>query len=280
MPDALVRIVLQGDEAVAGADRVSQALGRMERSEPTRALRQTRTAIDELANAATGLNPALGRVVSTLAQFSIGGAVGLGVVGGLAAIGVEIKSLLNTVPNLERAFGKLNDEFAHMGGPGATGFANLRALTQRLEDVQEGDWFTQGIGMLRAIGGGKKGQGALGRYEDIADIEAGTESATLRNEINRQHADVTKLHTDALKKHTEELAKTRQQQHISGSVPTTALERIGADLYRRAAFGQGGNLPALSGVTEAGTTAMDNTMRGATEAATRVATSRWDPGPP
>src|SRR5438876_3860165 len=128
MPDALVRIVLQGDEAVAGADRVSQALGRLERGEPTRALRQTRLAVDELANAATGLHPALGRVASTLAQLGIGGAVGIAAVAGLSAIGLEVKSLLDIVPNLEKAFGKLNDEFAHMSGPGAAGFANLHAL--------------------------------------------------------------------------------------------------------------------------------------------------------
>lgn len=84
MPDALVRVVLQGDEAVAGADRITQALGRMERGEPTRALRSTRTAIDELAASASGLNPALARVIANFAQMAVGGAPGLAVVGALS----------------------------------------------------------------------------------------------------------------------------------------------------------------------------------------------------
>src|SRR5260370_39519002 len=71
--DALVRIVFQGDEAVQGADRISQALTRMERSEPTRALRSTRMAIDELTTAATGLHPIFGRLIAGFSQRGLGG---------------------------------------------------------------------------------------------------------------------------------------------------------------------------------------------------------------
>src|SRR5260370_612762 len=94
MSDALIRVVLQGDEAVAGADRVSQALTRMERSEPSYALRSTRRAIDELASSASGLHPALGRVLAQFAQLGIGGPVGLGAGAGLAGIGLEMKALI------------------------------------------------------------------------------------------------------------------------------------------------------------------------------------------
>jgi len=110
--DALMKVRIEGDEAVAGADRISQALGRIERGEPTRALRATRMAVDELATAATGLHPVLGRIASTFAEFGIGGAVGLASVAGFAAIGLEIKALAGEADALDAKLLKLNTTLA------------------------------------------------------------------------------------------------------------------------------------------------------------------------
>ncbi len=136
MSDALIRVVLQGDEAVAGADRVSQALTRMERSEPSYALRSTRRAIDELASSASGLHPALGRVLAQFAQLGIGGPVGLGAVAGLAVIGLEMKALIGQADALDAKMLKLNTTLATGRGAGAATLfaaesANLKALETR-----------------------------------------------------------------------------------------------------------------------------------------------------
>src|SRR5256885_14059164 len=104
MPDALVRIRFEDTGAEAGANRVAAALKRMERSEPTRALRLVRGEMENLAVSAAGLQPALGRGASALTSLGIGGAAGIAAVGGLAAIGLEVKALLNIVPSLEEKF--------------------------------------------------------------------------------------------------------------------------------------------------------------------------------
>src|SRR5437899_1487228 len=128
MTDALIRVVVEGGEAEAGLGRINTAMAWLERSEPTMALRSTRRAIDELATAATGLHPALGRLVSTFAEFGVGGAVGLGAVAGFAAIGLEIKSLISLSSELDQTLVKLDASFAHLGGAGATGFVQLAQI--------------------------------------------------------------------------------------------------------------------------------------------------------
>lgn len=202
MPDALVKIRLEGDEAVAGADRLTAALGRMERSEPTRALRSTRTAVDELAASAAGLSPALSRVIANFAQMGIGGVTGLAAVGGIAAIGLEIKKIIDIVPELETKFRKMNEEFAKMGGPGSVGRAHIADIQDRLSTLSKGDWWTKGLSALRAIGGGTPGEGALGVYEGIEQIQQRTEEGTLKNELQRMHAEALKYHADAMSQRT------------------------------------------------------------------------------
>jgi hypothetical protein len=276
MADALVRIRFEDTGAEAGATRVANALGRLERGEPTRALRLVRGAMDELATSAAGVHPALGRLASTLTMFGIGGAVGIAAVGGLAAIALEVKALLNIVPNLENSFKKLNDEFAKIGGPGAAAQMRISAIQDRMAGLQEATVGDRIMGVLRSLGGGQRGSGALGEFETVRDISRATEGTTLRLELYRAHADAMKLHADAIKKDVEARDALRRARHISDSIPTSPLERVGADLYRRAAFGEGGNVSPLDALTGAGTTPLSNTMN----APGLAAQGRWDPGPP
>src|SRR6266550_242010 len=173
MPDALVRIVFQDTGAEAGANRVAAALGRLERGEPTRVLRQTRLAMDELAVAATGLNPVVGRLAATVAQFGIGGAIGIAAVGGFAAIGLEIKKILEFSGELDKSLLKLGASFAT--GPSALAF-KAAGLRQQVEELQSPGF----LGTIRNtledmfIGGGsQEGAPAIGRAATLAGTRTG-----------------------------------------------------------------------------------------------------------
>src|SRR5258708_16671567 len=139
MADALVRVVLEGDNAVAGANRIDQALGRLERTEPTRAVRSTRVAIDELATQGPGLHRILGRLLASFTELGIGGVVGLAAVGGLAAIGLEMKALIGFGDALDAKMLKLNTTLAQ-GSPAAKLFSAL-AAGKRAEDLAEPGFF-------------------------------------------------------------------------------------------------------------------------------------------
>lgn len=180
MSDALIRVVVQGDEAVAGIGRIDQAFARLERSGPTMALRSTRRAIDELANAATGLHPALGRVVSMMAEFGIGGAVGLGAVGGFAAIGLEIKSLISFSGELEKNLETLNTKFASLGGAGATGFAQLGQLRET-EPSQPGIFGR----LVARVGSFFEKPGEIGDQQTAIEEGIAAQTATTTNMTNR-----------------------------------------------------------------------------------------------
>src|SRR6266516_4784190 len=123
MADALVRVLFLDTGAEAGADRIGRAFERMERSAPTRALRQLRFGLDELVASAAGLHPALGRVASALGSLS---GLGVPVVGALALIGLEMKSLIGQAGALEQKLVKL--DLAAAAGTRAEHFVKAGAL--------------------------------------------------------------------------------------------------------------------------------------------------------
>lgn len=168
MTDALIRVVVQGDEAVAGVGRIEQAFGRLERNQPTMALRTTRRAIDELAVAATGLHPVMGRVLATFAEMGIGGAVGLGAVAGFAAIGLEIKTILEFADKLDKKLIQLNTTIAR--GPTSLAF-KAQAFGQQADELQNpGVWQTiknTAMDMLTDKGA------AVGRAAELATAQTG-----------------------------------------------------------------------------------------------------------
>jgi len=221
MTDALIRVVIQGDEAVAGVGRIDQALGRLERSEPTMALRSTRRAIDELAASASGLHPVFARVLATFAQFSIGGAVGLGVVAGFAAIGLEVKSLISFSGELDKTLDKLNAKFASLGGAGASGFAQLAQIRDE-EPSQPGP-----VGRLIArVGSFFEKPGEIGDQQAAIEEGIGAQEATIANattlmihKIHHEHAALINAAGEAVRKVREELSgiNAEIQTFIMGS---------------------------------------------------------------
>lgn len=174
MADALIRVVVQGNEAEAGLTRISGALGRLERGEPTMALRATRRAIDEMAIAATGLHPVLGRVASTLAEFGIGGAVGLGAVAGFAAIGLEIKTIIGFTDALDKKLLALNTTLA--AGTPAAKLLTAGGFGQRLDELQH-PGFTDTVKNtfwdLLTGGSATESGAAIGRRAEAATAEFG-----------------------------------------------------------------------------------------------------------
>ncbi len=192
MADALIRVVVQGDEAIGGISRIDQAFARLERSQPTMALRSTRRAIDELAVAATGLHPALGRVLATFAEFGIGGTTGLAAVGGFAAIGLEIKYLINYAGALDEKLLKLNTTLAQ-GTPAGKLLAASAAAT-RAEGLSKPAFFSwENLGpgdMQLASREGRLAERAT------AENEANLDLARFHDEhTKRLHAEANALET-------------------------------------------------------------------------------------
>ncbi len=112
---------------IGGLQGLGGAFQRFERREPAMAVRDLRFAMNELAASATGLSPGLARIISTFAQLGIGGAIGIGAVAGVAAIGVEIKGIIDYTNSLDRNLEAINAKFAAMV-PLAGGLSKLSAL--------------------------------------------------------------------------------------------------------------------------------------------------------
>lgn len=184
MPDALVRIVFQDTGAESGVNRVAKALQRLERNEPNLALRQTRVAMEELAAQATGLDPRLSRIASTLSMFGIGGAIGIAAVGGFAAIALEVKTLIGLSDELDKKLLKLNTSIA--SGPAATLF-KAQAFGARAEELKSAGILEQLFTGFRE-GTGLDAIGAVmerGRESERATSLTGEALAT--RERSKQH---------------------------------------------------------------------------------------------
>src|SRR2546427_12247393 len=85
MADILIRARLDASEAETGLSRLSTAYERLERREPTLALREARSAMGALGAEAFGVSGTLGRLVTTLGAFGAGTPLALGIVGLVAA---------------------------------------------------------------------------------------------------------------------------------------------------------------------------------------------------
>jgi hypothetical protein len=279
---------LRALEAAAGGtsssigDRMGTAFQRLEAREPTMVLRRVRGEIEMLGAQAIGSTGQLGRLATSLALLIPGGTMTMGAVAGVGLITAEVVSLANEADRLEKRMIGATAEFAKMGGPAAAGFERLRELRSRLEDLSPDP--ARRIGIYTREGDpGMAGQpSTIARAQEAATVslEAGRVMAEIHRdhaEAMKRHADEIKKHADELKRHSEALTRIRQEQHVRDVVPTAPSDRVAADLYRRAALGEAGNLVSMS---SAGTTPIENTILGATTAATALSTSRWDPGPP
>jgi len=207
--DALVRVRLEGDEAVAGADRISSALSRIERGEPSRALRATRMAVDELTVAATGLHPVLGRLVATFTEFGVGGAIGLASVAGFAAIGLEVRALAGEADALDKKLLKLNTTFAQ-GTSAALIFAAAASQQQAEElDTTPGLWerILRGVALSQQQLGLPGGENALLGGASLVAAEQGrsSESVGYANKAAQQFQDLQDRRNAAQQKEIDQL---------------------------------------------------------------------------
>lgn len=220
MADALIRVVLQGDEAVAGAGRLSGALSRLERSEPTLALRSTRRAIDELAVAATGLHPVLGRVVATFTELGIGGAVGLASVAGLAALGLEFKYLINYASALDEKLLKLNTTFAQ--GTAAAKLFAATAAGRRAEDLNKPSFFS-----FETFQGSRGDLATASREGRLAEqaTALNQEFVNLR-QFHDEHTARLRAEANALEGSSIALAKAKLEVQDYSTAQEDALDRL------------------------------------------------------
>ena len=222
--DALVRIRVQDDGAEAGINRVSKALQRLERQEPAMALRQMRGALEELTASATGLDPRLARLGSTLSMFGIGGPMGIAAVGGFAAIAFEVKKLVNAADELDKKLLALNTTIAT--GPAAT-LLKAQGFQRQAEELA-----TPTGSFLGGLLGGRGMFGERGVSGDTTaaeDIGRASERATALTgallagrEFDRGHAraieaNIQKLHQQALAIETANLALDKAKLSTNAS---------------------------------------------------------------
>lgn len=164
-----------GDAAPAIGDRMATAFARLEAREPTMVLRRTRMAVEELTASALGAHGMVGRLAGSFALLIPGGAVTMGAVGGLALIGVEIKTIIEFADLLEKKLFQLNTTIAR--GPAALAF-KAQGFGQQVDDLQHpGVWSTikNTVADMLTSGTGsyKESAAAEGRRAELATAQTG-----------------------------------------------------------------------------------------------------------
>jgi len=281
----IARVAAGATGGLSPVQRLGKALALSEAREGSTALRLIRGGINEVALSATGAAGPLGRVLEGALGLAGGGEVALAVAAGVAAIAAGYKLL---------------------GGEASAAAAETRKLKQAvLESAAKTPEHQQVV----------RGRTTPVAAQEIASEEA--KLAPLHEAFNRavreSQAPLVAL-AGTQKEHAAQVERARQAyadqvekvrelkgvlldlQHPGAiatvvvspdyellrkrhedELRTTPAERVEADQYRRAALGQAGNVPAMQGLTEAGTTPEANTVRGVQ---TSDRGSRWDPGPP
>lgn len=132
-----------GQQARSVVEELGAAFQRVEKNEPTLAVRRVRAAVEELAASAAGATGPMGRLIGTLGALGGGGALTLGVIAGIAGIAVEVKSLTDLAGKLEEAMTKASDAIAGLGGPQATRLVQLRQLREQASNAQDPGFWTK-----------------------------------------------------------------------------------------------------------------------------------------
>jgi hypothetical protein len=213
-----------GATATAGtlSEQLGQAFQRLERHEPTLVMRQLRGTIDDIAASAIGAHGPVGRLAVSLAGLAPGGALTLGVIGGLAAIGLEIKAIVGFTDALERSLFKANQQFAQMTGGGAALAFRAMAASQAAENPDRPNIFVRGIAAI----GSRAGLGEGDLAEAIAVGQA-SKIATATQEAARFWELFHRGQEEARRR--EEQRQQDQQRAVIDQLATNARLRLGPE---------------------------------------------------
>jgi hypothetical protein len=208
MADVLVTARLDDTEVTAAltriggatgtlTDRMGNAFQRLEAREPTMVLRRVRGEIEMLAASALGSTGPLGRLAASLAMFGIGSTTGLVAVAGLAAIGFEMKKIIDYSDGLDKNLLKLNTTLA--GGGRAGMLFKSQAALQRGADLVAPGFLEM---LVRGVTGGDRetGAGGLGGLSDAMAQNRAAERATAATESSLES---TRLHNEGLRAEKE-----------------------------------------------------------------------------
>ena len=162
------------------------------KSDAIRVSDKLRGGLTSLAVAATGTNPMIGRLATTLSAFAVGGAVTAGVVGGIAAIGVAYNKLTEDTRRLKEETKAAQERIEALrkqqAGPDAQNNADVKTLTasrdrlqkelDRKERAQAGSPFREDLSAQRRD---------LAKFN--SDIEVLTRDSALRQQEFKQKLD-------------------------------------------------------------------------------------------
>jgi hypothetical protein len=208
--DPVVRFRVDDTDAVSHLARLDAALARFERSEPQRVIRSTAMAFEHMAASAIGVEGPLGRVASTLLMFGTGGAVGIAILGGLAAISLAMKVMAEDAKKAAQETKKLTDELTKLSPHGVVEAARIQISPLQIEasriqaELDARARFRAQFGPLGAL---------------IPDFDDGKRKRLA--ELNKQIADITNTQilpaerawTEELRKR-EEIAERERQRRL------------------------------------------------------------------
>lgn len=225
-------------EQTAGSlgDRLSKAFQSLEEREPTMAVRRLHLAIEDLAISATGATGPLGRIATTFASLGLGGAVGIATVAGFAAIGFEIKKILDFSGDLEKSLTKGSQGFASMAGSAATAAFALGQTQERIEDLSHASTMERLIGMLNFTAGpGDLGVAMATGRESALATEENIRILQMRG-IRQTHEDMggisdrERTAAQAIESAAQPLARLALGAHASAAALINFNEQVALEL--------------------------------------------------
>jgi hypothetical protein len=116
----IAKVARGAEGGLTPLQKLSKALVISEGREGSAVLRAVRGEVTNLAATAVGASGPVGRLLGDLGMLGVGGATGIAVVGGVAAIGIEIKKLVSYADDLDSSLKRLNLSVA--SGPAAALF--------------------------------------------------------------------------------------------------------------------------------------------------------------
>ncbi len=260
------------EHAAAGArgelgDRLATAFARLEAREPTMALRRTALAIESLAGSALGATGPLARLGEVGLLLGAGTGTGLAIETGIAAIGGLYKMLTAEAEKAAAATKHLHEEVSalakagpeakelHLGRERGQAGTDLAAATSKLAELHVA-FDKVASPHMRLLA---EGAGQLDAWKERVDAarKAWQDQLTVVRELKGALADLTRPGELGPIDVVPDFALMRKRHE--DELPTRPQDRVGADLYLRAALGQAGNIPS-AGLTSAGTTPLANTV--------------------
>ncbi len=251
----IVRVAAGASGGLSPLQKLSKALVLAEAREGGLALRAVRTGLTELAAHATEVSGPVAKVVEAIGGLGLGGPVALGVTAGIGVIALAYREFKADAEAARKAQEDFLTSLAK-GGPHAAALGARGQLNELLRQRDE------------AITKAREAAGFAGRSPTEAELAVLPSVAAINQAIVEKKREIAQLERDAAdaagehKKHLQEILDKEHElarERHEDMLPTRPQDRVGADLYLRAALGQGGNL-LTPGVTEAGTTPLANTI--------------------